>query len=119
MLARGYRDLEIIEPLAHPERFGGNAEDGFDVVVPSAQVCCGAINSHVGDIETTRQLAHRNIEAFSPGMNSPIVSLSAGCGARMKKKDELLKDDPIYSQPALNLSEMVKEINENGEIDLK
>lgn len=25
----------IIEPLAHPERFGGKTEDGFDVVVPS------------------------------------------------------------------------------------
>lgn len=25
----------IIEPLAHPERFGGSAEDGFDVIVPS------------------------------------------------------------------------------------
>jgi microsomal epoxide hydrolase len=27
--------LDIIEPLAHPERFGGNAEDGFTVIVPS------------------------------------------------------------------------------------
>jgi microsomal epoxide hydrolase len=27
--------LEVIEPLAHPERFGGDAEDGFTVVVPS------------------------------------------------------------------------------------
>ena len=27
--------LEIAEPLAHPERFGGDAEDGFDVVAPS------------------------------------------------------------------------------------
>lgn len=27
--------LHVIEPLAHPERFGGKAEDGFDVVVPS------------------------------------------------------------------------------------
>jgi pimeloyl-ACP methyl ester carboxylesterase len=26
---------EIIEPLAHPERFGGDPEDGFDIVVPS------------------------------------------------------------------------------------
>ena len=25
----------VIERLAHPERFGGDAEDGFDVVVPS------------------------------------------------------------------------------------
>ena len=26
---------KIIEPLAHPERFGGNVEDAFDVVTPS------------------------------------------------------------------------------------
>ena len=26
---------EIIEPLAHPERFGGDAEDSFDVIAPS------------------------------------------------------------------------------------
>jgi microsomal epoxide hydrolase len=27
--------VHIVEPLAHPERFGGRAEDGFDVIVPS------------------------------------------------------------------------------------
>lgn len=27
--------LDFIEPLAHPERFGGKAEDAFDVVAPS------------------------------------------------------------------------------------
>ncbi|HRE59601.1 MAG TPA: epoxide hydrolase [Micropepsaceae bacterium] len=26
---------DVIERLAHPERFGGNADDGFDVIVPS------------------------------------------------------------------------------------
>lgn len=26
---------DIVEKLAHPERFGGTAEDSFDVVVPS------------------------------------------------------------------------------------
>lgn len=30
-----YSFLDLIEPLAHPERFGGDAEDGFDVIVPS------------------------------------------------------------------------------------
>ncbi|MEQ1752787.1 MAG: epoxide hydrolase family protein [Micropepsaceae bacterium] len=31
-----YREfLDVVEPLAHPERFGGNAEDGMDVIVPS------------------------------------------------------------------------------------
>ena len=27
--------LDVVERLAHPERFGGKAEDGFDVIVPS------------------------------------------------------------------------------------
>jgi pimeloyl-ACP methyl ester carboxylesterase len=27
--------LNIIEPLAHPERFGGSADDAFDVIAPS------------------------------------------------------------------------------------
>ena len=27
--------IEMIDPLAHPERYGGNVEDAFDVIVPS------------------------------------------------------------------------------------
>jgi microsomal epoxide hydrolase len=27
--------LEVIEPLAHPERFGGREEDAFDIIAPS------------------------------------------------------------------------------------
>ena len=27
--------LKVIDPLAHPEKHGGDAEDGFDIVVPS------------------------------------------------------------------------------------
>ncbi len=30
-----YSFIDVIEPLAHPERFGGEAEDAFDVVVVS------------------------------------------------------------------------------------
>jgi pimeloyl-ACP methyl ester carboxylesterase len=30
-----YEFLHVIEPLAHPERFGGNAEDGVSVICPS------------------------------------------------------------------------------------
>jgi microsomal epoxide hydrolase len=31
-----YSFIDVIEPLAHPERFGGDAKDAFDVVVISA-----------------------------------------------------------------------------------
>ena len=30
--------LDIIQPLAHPQRFGGSADDAFDVIVPSLPV---------------------------------------------------------------------------------
>ena len=26
--------LHIIEKLAHPEKFGGNIEDAFDIIIP-------------------------------------------------------------------------------------
>jgi microsomal epoxide hydrolase len=31
--------LEMVEPLAHPERFGGAAEDAFTVIIPSLPGC--------------------------------------------------------------------------------
>ena len=86
---------------------------GKDVEVPSSQVCCGAINSHVGDVEKTKDLARENIEAFSNGNpDGVIVVASAGCGARMKEYGPLLADDPEYSSKATNFSKRVVDINE-------
>ena len=86
---------------------------GKDVEVPSSQVCCGAINSHVGDVEKAKELARENIEAFSKGnQDGAIVVASAGCGARMKEYGPLLVDDPEYSSKAANFSKRVVDINE-------
>ena len=86
---------------------------GKDVEVPSSQVCCGAINSHVGDIEKTKELARANIEAFSKGhRDGAIVVASAGCGARMKEYGPLLADDPEYNSKAADFSKRVVDINE-------
>src|SRR6185312_12205613 len=30
-----YEFMNVIEPLAHPEKFGGNAEDGISLIIPS------------------------------------------------------------------------------------
>ncbi len=32
--------IDLVEPLAHPERFGGDAEDGFTIVLPSLPGFC-------------------------------------------------------------------------------
>ena len=86
--------------------------NGCDVVTPVSQSCCGAISSHVGDLETARNLARTNIEAFMAQDVDAIVVASAGCGIRMKEYGHLLKDDPDYSSRAFDMSKKVKDIHE-------
>ena len=86
--------------------------NGCDVVVPKAQVCCGAINSHVGDLETARELARENVDAFLAEDVDYVAIASAGCGARMKEYDHLLKDDSAYAEKAKELSAKVRDIHE-------
>ena len=86
--------------------------NGCEVVVPRGQVCCGAISSHVGDLDTARDLARRNIDVFLACGVDAVVVAAAGCGSRMKEYGHLLRDDPEYAEKAGRFSEMVKDIHE-------
>ena len=86
--------------------------NGVDVILPQSQVCCGAIHTHVGDIERARDLARRNVDSFLALPVDAVVTASAGCGTRMKEYGELLCDDPQYAQRARDLSEKVLDIHE-------
>ena len=86
--------------------------NGCEVVVPKAQVCCGAIHSHVGDLEATRTMARRNIDVFSDAGVDAVVVASAGCGSRMKEYDHLLKDDTEYAEKAKRFVRTVKDVHE-------
>ena len=88
------------------------ARNGCDVVVPKGQVCCGAINSHVGDLDTARKLARRNIDVFDDAGVEYVIVPSAGCGSRMKEYGHLLSRDRAYSERAHQFSSTVKDINE-------
>jgi glycolate oxidase iron-sulfur subunit len=63
------------------------ARNGWRVVVPRAQRCCGALGAHNGRLATARKLARRNAEAFA-GIDHVIVN-AAGCGAHMLAYGEL------------------------------
>lgn len=86
--------------------------NGCEVVVTKEQGCCGAINSHVGDLETARELARQNVDAFMAEEVDYIVIASAGCGARMKEYGHLLRDDSAYAEKAEALSAKVRDIHE-------
>ena len=86
--------------------------NGCDVMVPQGQGCCGAWNTHAGDLENARAMARTNIDALMAAGVERIITSSAGCGSSMKEYGELLKDDPEYRAKAVRSSEMTEDVTE-------
>jgi Fe-S oxidoreductase len=64
------------------------AANGFEVVVPREQGCCGALLAHAGDLEHARELARHNTRVFGGESYGPVDAIildSAGCGAAMRE----------------------------------
>ena len=88
------------------------ARNGWEVVVPAAQGCCGALHAHAGDMDQGRDLMRRNIAAFEAAGVDMVVNNAAGCGAAMKEYGFLLREDPRWSERAIAFSARVRDITE-------
>jgi len=66
------------------------ARNGFEVVVPRGQGCCGALHAHAGDAQYATTLARRNLAAFAETGVDAIVVNSAGCSAAMREAERWL-----------------------------
>ncbi|HSF32531.1 MAG TPA: heterodisulfide reductase-related iron-sulfur binding cluster [Candidatus Tectomicrobia bacterium] len=88
------------------------AANGFDVLTPRAQRCCGALHAHAGEREAARRLARQNLEAFAQARVDWIVVNAAGCGAMLKEYHELLHHDPLLSVAAKQFSERVLDVSQ-------
>jgi glycolate oxidase iron-sulfur subunit len=92
--ARGERRgrVALFAGCIMPELFGAVhdatalvlARNGFEVVVPPAQGCCGALQAHAGDLDFARGLARRNVRAFAAEPVDAVIVNSAGCGAALR-----------------------------------
>lgn len=51
---------------------------GYDVSVPPAQACCGALDQHSGNQQGAESLAEKNRSAFEHH-EIPVISLHSGC----------------------------------------
>jgi glycolate oxidase iron-sulfur subunit len=60
-------------------------QNGFDVLVPPKQVCCGALQAHSGDLEFAHGLARRNAKVFGELDIDALVVNSAGCGTALRE----------------------------------
>src|SRR5579872_4825306 len=85
---------------------------GCDVIAPSGQGCCGAINIHAGEMERGRELAKRNIAAFERSGADIYIINAAGCGSTLKEYGTLFAQDAEWAERAAAFSRRVRDVTE-------
>jgi glycolate oxidase iron-sulfur subunit len=88
------------------------AVNGFSTSSPKAQVCCGALHAHAGDLENARRLARQNIAAFETANAQAIVTNAGGCGAMLVSYAHLLEDDAEFAARAKSFSARVRDVSQ-------
>jgi glycolate oxidase iron-sulfur subunit len=85
---------------------------GYRVLVPRAQVCCGALLAHLGETAETERRARRNVNVFLRAECDFVVTNAAGCGAMMREYGRWLEADPHYANAAKRLALKVRDVSE-------
>jgi glycolate oxidase iron-sulfur subunit len=86
--------------------------EGFDVVAPTSQGCCGALSAHNGREDEAQRFARALIDQLDRDVVDVIVVNSAGCGSSMKEYADLLADDPDYAERARAFNDKVRDVSE-------
>ena len=88
------------------------AAEGCEVFAPQSQGCCGALSTHVGREEESREAARRMIDTFEQLNVDDIAINAAGCGSNLKSYGHLLRDDPRYAERAQRFAAKCKDVSE-------
>ncbi|MDI3318005.1 MAG: (Fe-S)-binding protein [Bacillota bacterium] len=91
------------------------ARNGYEVVIPREQVCCGALHRDEGDRETAVRLARRNVEVFLGALEAGVdwvVTTAGGCGAALLEYPELVGEEPAWAGRARRLAERVIDVSQ-------
>ena len=83
---------------------------GVEVVYPKSQVCCGAPMTSIGDCDTARELAIRNIVALSGA--DYIVTVCPTCAIGLKEEAARLLEGTEWAEKARAMGSRVQDFNE-------
>ena len=93
---------------------------GIQTLVADDAGCCGAIRTHLNDIDGGLDDMRRNIDAWWPlvegltsqGRVEAIVMNASGCGVTVKEYGHALAHDPAYADKARRISELTRDLSE-------
>jgi len=85
---------------------------GCDVVAPSEQACCGALELHSGRQKSAKERARALIWVLDDPLIDRIVVNSAGCGSTLKEYGEMFRDEPSLASRAEAFAAKVCDVHE-------
>ncbi len=94
---------------------------GIQTVVADEAGCCGAIRTHLNDIEGGLADMRRNIDAWWPLISGgpgsldgveAIVMNASGCGVTVKEYGHALAHDPAYADKAARIGAITRDLSE-------
>ena len=91
--------------------------NGFEVVIPKKQGCCGAVTHHQGQIHQTITLGRELVKSFEK-LNKPnqiipegsidaVLVAASGCGHTMKAYKRLLGEENDFTMPVFDVHEFL------------
>jgi len=86
--------------------------NGCEVVVPSGQLCCGALCVHAGEREVAKELARANLSAFLAEPFDAVVTNAAGCGSTLKEYEQLFPRGTAEHEDTLRFRAKMKDVTE-------
>ena len=108
------------EPVLRPEFRAATVRllnrCGHEVVFAPGEGCCGALVHHMGREHDALAAARRNVDAWiaeieGEGLDAILVTAS-GCGTTIKDYGFMLRDDPVYAEPAARVSALAMDVSE-------
>ena len=93
---------------------------GIQTLVADGAGCCGAIRTHLGDVDAGLDDMRRNIDAWWPlveglthaGQVEAIVMNASGCGVTVKEYGHALAHDANYAEKAARISALTRDLSE-------
>ena len=87
---------------------------GYDVIMPKGQYCCGSPLQSLGDTETAKKVAMKNIDIFSALDVEAVVVSCATCGHTLKKEYPVLLGNSLNGEfkKVKDFSEKIIDIHE-------
>lgn len=106
--------LGCVQRLFLPEVNGATiavlSANGFEVVLPPQQGCCGALPHHQGEEDQAQRLARQMIDCFTAAHVDAVLINASGCGHTLKEYHHLLAADPDYGDRARDFGQKVEDV---------